>query len=80
MKETPCKNCIVFALCKAKGPFNKWPEMDVLYNKCPLLSDYLRENSPRKNLLQNDRLYETLFLFSPWTRYRWREEEERKKT
>jgi hypothetical protein len=78
MKETPCKNCIAFALCNAKGPFNKWPELNILYDKYPLLSDYLRENSPGHHLLQNDRLYETLFLFSPWTRsrYKWRGKEE----
>jgi hypothetical protein len=75
-KETPCKNCIVFALCKAKGPFNKWPELRVLYDKCQLLSDYLRGNSPTKYLMENNRLYETLAIFSPWTRYKWRGKEE----
>jgi hypothetical protein len=66
MTELPCKTCIAFALCNAKGPFNSWPEMDTLYQKCNILYTYLHHDSPKKTKwLDNKRLYEMLFFFNP---------------
>jgi hypothetical protein len=61
--ELPCKTCIVFALCKAKGPFKKWTELNILWKSCDMFFEYLNYNCPTKYLLDNNRLYEALDLF-----------------
>ena len=60
MEELPCKTCICLALCKAKGPFKRWPAMSILYKKCDLLYQFLNENAPTNFLFENKRLYKTL--------------------
>lgn len=63
MTEVPCKKCVLFALCKAKGPFDDWQDLSPVYKECIFLLKYLNKHNKSNYLLESKRLYETLELF-----------------
>lgn len=63
MSELPCETCIILALCKAKGPFKRWPELQILWRKCEILFKYLNYRCPNEHLLDSERLYIAIGFF-----------------